>query len=73
MDKNIIFILAGMIALATMVVATTAHYENNMDEVETLSPWVGIPLVILAFYVYIYNFGYLTYVISIGAVVLLFM
>jgi hypothetical protein len=68
-----IIVLVGLICLAILSVATTKAYEQNIDEVETLSPWIALPLVMAIIYLYIDNFSYVTYIISIGAVFLLFL
>lgn len=71
-NTNIILILFGLILLGFLGVVMTYFYERNPEEPEVLSPWVGIPLVMLIYYIYVRNFSFITYLISIGAVVLLF-
>lgn len=71
-NTNIILIIIGLILLAGLSVVITYFYERNPEEAEVLSPWVGIPLVMLIYYIYIRNFSFITYIISIAAVVLLF-
>lgn len=71
-NTNIILILFGLILLGFLGVVMTYFYERNPEEAEVLSPTVGIPIVMLIYYIYVRNFSFITYLISIGAVVLLF-
>ena len=71
-NTNIILILFGLILLGFLGVIITYFYERNPEKAEVLSPWVGIPVVMSIYYIYIRNFSFITYIISIGAIVLLF-
>jgi len=68
-----IMVLGGLVILAIAVVLAAKAYESNIDEVDTLSSWVVIPMVFAFIYLYIDNFSYVTYIISIAAVFLLFL
>lgn len=68
-----ILVLGGLIVFGIIGVISAKFYESNTDEVATLSPWIALPLVCAITYLYIDNFSFVTYIISIGAVVLLFL
>jgi hypothetical protein len=69
---RIILILIGLILLALLGVVVTKKYERNPEEAEVLSPYVAIPIVLTIYYIYIVNFSFITYILSLGAIVLLF-
>lgn len=71
-DSNMIMVFGGMILLAIFAICATVVYESNVDEVEPISPWVGIPLCMVFFYLYMDNFSFTVYMLSIGAIVMLF-
>jgi hypothetical protein len=71
-NLNAILIILGLISLAIIGVVIAKLFERNPDKAESLSSWVGIPLVLVFYYLYIQNFSFITYLFSIGALVLLF-
>ena len=73
LDSRSILVIIGLFILAILAVVSAKAYEHNIDQVTTLSPWLGIPLVLVAFGLYIEHFSFVTYVISLGAVFLLFL
>lgn len=69
---RVVIILVGLILLALLGVLVTKKYERNPDEAEVLSSYVAIPIILTIYYIYIANFSFITYILSIGAIVLLF-
>lgn len=73
LDSRSILVLIGLFILAVLAVISAKAYEHNIEQVTTLSPWIGIPIVLVTFGLYIEHFSFITYIISIGVVFLLFL
>lgn len=72
-NLNTLFVIFGLILLAFFGVIIAKLFERNPQEAEVLPNWVAIPIVLLIYYTYIMNFSFITYVVSIGAIFVLFL
>lgn len=70
--RNIVIIILGMICLAILGICATLYFERNPEEPEELTPWIGLPLVLSLVYLYMDNFSFVVYIMSIGVTVLMF-
>jgi hypothetical protein len=73
LNKNTLIVFGGLIIIGFVGVLITKLFEKNPEEPAELSPFIGIPIVLIFYYFYITNFSFITYIISIGAVFLLFL
>lgn len=72
LNKRTLIVIFGLISLAILGIFITKLFERNPDEAEDLSPYVGIPIVFVLYYLYIQNFSFVVYMLSIGAIFILF-
>jgi hypothetical protein len=72
LDSRSILVIIGLFILGALAVISAKAYESNIEQVTILSPWIGIPIVLIVFGLYVEHFSFVTYIISIGAVFLLF-
>lgn len=72
LNKQTLIVIIGLIALATFGVIIAKFFERNPEESEELSPYVAIPIVLTLYYLYIQNFSFVVYLLSIGAIFILF-
>lgn len=71
-NTKTLIVIFGLILLSICGIVITKLYERNPEEAEVLSPYVGIPIVLWLYYLYMKNFSYITYIVSIGAIFILF-